>query len=320
MVSSDVQPIRGRRTGAATVGQLLIPQRVPAPQAILSHMSAIAFLGTGLLGSGFVEAAAARGDTVTVWNRTTEKARALEAFGVRVADTPADAVRGVERVHLVLKDDAVVEEVIAALRPGLSPHAIIIDHTTTQPKLTAERATRLNTEGVRYLHCPVFIGPAAARLGQGSILACGPAALFEEVRPALEQMAVKVKYFGERPDLAAAYKLFGNAFIIGVTGLVADVFAIAAGSGVTPLESLDVLDVLNPFTTISGRGRKMAEGNFAPSFELTMARKDVRLMMETAGEIPTGALAGMAARMDALIAEGYGDEDLAVMGVAAVKH
>ena len=51
-----------------------------------------------------------------------------------------------------------------------------------------------------------------------------------------------------------------------------------------------------------------------------MARKDVRLMMETAGEIPTGALAGMAARMDALIAEGYGDEDLAVMGVAAVKH
>ena len=95
MVSSDVQPIRGRRTGAATVGQLLIPQRVPAPQAILSHMSAIAFLGTGLLGSGFVEAAAARGDTVTVWNRTTEKARALEAFGVRVADTPADAVRGV---------------------------------------------------------------------------------------------------------------------------------------------------------------------------------------------------------------------------------
>ncbi|MCC6432075.1 MAG: NAD(P)-dependent oxidoreductase [Gemmatimonadaceae bacterium] len=283
-------------------------------------MSAIAFLGTGLLGSGFVEAAAARGDTVTVWNRTTEKARALEAFGVRVADTPADAVRGVERVHLVLKDDTVVEEVIAALRPGLSPHAIIIDHTTTQPKLTAERATRLNAEGVRYLHCPVFIGPAAARLGQGSILACGPAALFEEVRPALEQMAVKVKYFGERPDLAAAYKLFGNAFIIGVTGLVADVFAIAAGSGVTPLESLDVLDVLNPFTTISGRGRKMAEGNFAPSFELTMARKDVRLMMETAGEIPTGALAGMAARMDALIAEGYGDEDLAVMGVAAVKH
>src|SRR5678815_5558630 len=130
-------------------------------------MTRIAFLGTGLLGSGLVEAAAKRGEQITVWNRTIDKARALEQFGARVADTPADAVRGVSRVHLVLKDDAVVEAVIAALRPGLDRDAIIIDHTTTQPALTAARATRLNAEGVRYLHCPVFIGPEAARAASG---------------------------------------------------------------------------------------------------------------------------------------------------------
>lgn len=103
-------------------------------------MATIAYLGTGLLGSGFIEAALGRGDSVTVWNRTPAKAAALVAFGATVASTPADAVRGAERVHLVLKDDAVVEEVIAALRPGLSADAIIVDHTTTQPVLTAERA------------------------------------------------------------------------------------------------------------------------------------------------------------------------------------
>ena len=281
-------------------------------------MTAIAFLGTGLLGSGLAEAAARRGETVTVWNRTADKARALEPFGIRVAATPADAVRDAARVHLVLRDDAVVEEVVAALRPGLSPSAIIVDHTTTQPALTAERATRLNAEGVRYLHCPVFIGPAAARLGEGAILAAGPAELFEAVRPALESMAKKVKYFGERPDLAAAYKLFGNTFIIGLSALVADVFAVAAGSGVSPLESLDVLDVLNPATTIAGRGRNMAKGNFAPSFELAMARKDVRLMMETAGTQPLAALPAVAARMDALIADGHGADDLAVLGKGSV--
>ncbi len=283
-------------------------------------MSSIAFLGTGLLGSGFVEAAAARGETVTVWNRTAAKAHALARFGVAVADTPAAAVGGAERVHLVLRDDAVVEEVIAALRPGLSHDAIIIDHTTTQPALTAERARRLNAEGVRYLHCPVFIGPAAARQGQGSILAAGPQALFDAVRPALEAMADKVKYFGERPDLAAAYKLFGNAFIIGVSAMVADVFAIAAGSGVTPLDALDVLEVLNPVTTIAGRGRKMAGGDFTPAFELTMARKDVRLMIETAGGYPLAILPGIAARMDALIAEGHGGDDAAVLGIATAPR
>src|SRR5689334_11587749 len=101
-------------------------------------MTRIAFLGTGLLGSAFVEAAAKRGEEITVWNRTAAKARALESLGVRVAKSPAEAVRGALSVHLVLKDDPVVEEVIGELRPELSRDAIILDHTTTQPARTAE--------------------------------------------------------------------------------------------------------------------------------------------------------------------------------------
>ena len=90
-------------------------------------MTQIAFLGTGLLGAAFVEAAQKRGEQVTVWNRTIDKARALEKFGARVADSPAEAVRGARRVHLVLTDDPVVEQVITELRAGLSPDAIILD-------------------------------------------------------------------------------------------------------------------------------------------------------------------------------------------------
>src|SRR3954468_12494116 len=168
-------------------------------------MTRVAFLGTGLLGSGFVEAAAKRGDEITVWNRSPERARPREPLGVRVARTPADAVRDAPSVHLVLKDDAVVEDVIAQLRPGLGNDAIILDHTTTQPALTAERSLRLNAEGVRYLHCPVFIGPAAARQTQGTILAAGPRALFDAVQADLSRMAAKLQYCGERPDLAAVY-------------------------------------------------------------------------------------------------------------------
>ena len=194
-------------------------------------MTHIAFLGTGLLGGALVEAAATRGDRITVWNRTAEKARALAAFGVAVADSPADAVRGAARVHLVLKDDAVVEEVVAALRPALAPDVVVVDHTTTQPARTAERARRLNAEGVRYLHCPVFIGPAAARQGQGTILAAGPRALFDAVHEGLARMAPKVEYVGERPDAAAVLKLCGNAFIIGISALVADTLSVAGAAG-----------------------------------------------------------------------------------------
>ncbi len=284
-------------------------------------MTHTAFLGTGLLGSGLVEAAAKRGEQIVVWNRTADKARALEAFGVRVADTPADAVRGAGRVHLVLKDDEVVEEVIEAFRSALSPDAVIVDHTTTQPALTAARSRRLNGEGVKYIHCPVFIGPAAARAGQGTILSSGPKALFDTVHDALSRMAPRVEYLGERPDLAAVHKLCGNAFIIGVAGVVSDVLAVAAAADVSADSALSVLEFFDARTLAMGRGRRMAEKSYAAMFELTMARKDVRLMIETASTDgrPLATLPSIAARMDALIAGGHGADDLAVLGKDAVR-
>lgn len=282
-------------------------------------MTQIAYLGTGLLGSGFVEAALARGDQVTVWNRTVAKAEALVAFGAVVAATPAEAVRGVERVHLVLPDDAVVESVIAALRPGLSPTAIIIDHSTTLPVKTAERSGRLNAEGVHYLHCPVFIGPAAARQGTGTIMVSGPQALYETVAPALAVQATRVDYFGERPDLASVYKLCGNALILGITALMADTYTVARGGDVAPTDVLAKLqEYFNAANIVAGRGKSMAEAKYAPGFELTMARKDMQLMLETAGDAPLTSLPGIAARMDVLIAEGYGHEDLAALGRDAI--
>ena len=283
-------------------------------------MAHIAFLGTGLLGSALVEAAIQRGDEVTVWNRTTAKAQALEAFGARVADSPAHAVRGATRVHLVLTDDAVVDEVVAALRPGLAATTVIVDHTTALPALTAERSRRLNSEGVKYLHCPVFIGPPAARASQGTIMVSGPHELFDAVRSDLSRMAARVEYFGERPDLAAVFKLCGNAFIVGINALVADVFAVAAGSRVASADALRVVEFFNPATVVTARGAKMVAGDFTPTFELTMARKDIRLMLESAGATPLAALPQIAERLDALIAEGHAHDDLAVIGIDSVRR
>lgn len=279
----------------------------------------IAFLGTGRLGAGFVEAALGRGEKVTVWNRSSAKAQALAAFGATVAATPADAVRGAERVHLVLKDDASVEGVIAEFRGALGRDAIIVDHTTTQPALTAARATRLNAEGVRYLHCPVFIGPAMARQGMGIILAAGPRPLFDAVKPALEKQAARVEYFGERPDAAAVIKLVGNAYLIGTGAVIADILTIAKSANVGAEDAMKLFEFFNPATIVTTRGKSMASGDFTPSFELVMARKDVRLMMETAGELPLAALPAIAARMDALIAAGHGGQDFGVLAIDAAR-
>jgi len=283
-------------------------------------MANIAFLGTGLLGGAFAEAAAKRGDTVTAWNRSPDKVQGLAQFGVKAATTPAEAVRGASRVHLVLKDDAAVEEVISAARSGLSPGTILIDHTTTLPRLTAERAERFHDQGVKYLHCPVFMGPAAARNAQGSMMAAGPRAIFESVKADLATMTGRLEYMGERTDLAAVNKLFGNAMIIGISAVIADILTLAQASSVDAEDAIKLLGFLDLNAMVAGRGANMAKGNFTPSFELVMARKDVRLMLETSGDRPMAALPAVAARMDQLIAAGHGAKDASVMGVDAVHR
>ena len=282
-------------------------------------MANITYLGTGLLGSAFAEAAARRGDMVTVWNRTPGKAEALKAFGVMVAATPADAVQQASRVHLILKDDAVVEEVLAAARPALLPGTLVLDHTTTLPVSTAARAVRLNSEGVNYLHCPVFMGPAAARAAQGSMVVAGPQALFELAKTELARMTGRLEYLGERADLAAVHKLFGNAMIISMSCIVADILTIAKASGVQGEDAINLLGLLDLNAMVAGRGKNMAQGNFALSFELAMARKDVRLMLETTGDLPMSVLPGIAQRMDQLIVQGHGAEDATVVARHAVQ-
>jgi 3-hydroxyisobutyrate dehydrogenase-like beta-hydroxyacid dehydrogenase len=283
-------------------------------------MARIAFLGTGLLGGAFAEAAAKRGDTVTAWNRSPHKVQALAAFGVGAAATPAQAVRDASRVHVVLKDDAVVDEAIEAARPALSPDAVLIDHSTTFPRRTAERFARLQAQGVKYLHCPVFMGPAAARNAQGLMLAAGPRALFDSVQADLARMTGRLEYVGERTDLAAIDKLLGNAMIIGTWAVLADVLTLAKACGVEGADAVKLLGFIDMNAMMARRAPSMAAGDFTPSFELAMARKDVQLMLEAIGGRPLAALPGIAARMDRLIAEGHGARDAGVLSIDAVPR
>jgi 3-hydroxyisobutyrate dehydrogenase len=282
-------------------------------------MATVGFLGTGLLGGAMVEGMLRRGDAVTVWNRTEAKARALEAFGAKVAATPAAAVAAAEHVHMTLPDDGVVDQLMASVGPCLRPGAIVVDHSTTSPRGTKARVARLNQAGVRFLHAPVFMSPQMARDAVGIMLVSGPQTVFDEVRGELQKMTGEVWYLGEQGDLAAAYKIFGNSMLFVIAAGVTDVFAMAKGLGIPPADALAVFAKFQPGGLITARGDKMARGDFSTSFELTMARKDMRLMIEAAGAQPMVVLPAIAERMDEAIAKGHGHEDLGVIAAEVVR-
>ncbi|MBS2026993.1 MAG: NAD(P)-dependent oxidoreductase [Deltaproteobacteria bacterium] len=275
----------------------------------------IAFLGTGLMGAEFVRGLLARGESVRVWNRTRARAEPLREAGAELANDPAEAVRGAARVHLSLGDDAAVESVLEAALPALAPDALVLDHSTTAPLPTAERTKGLRARGIAYVHAPVFMGPKNARDATGLMLTCGEAALLARAKPILQTMTGKLLDLGADPARAAAFKLFGNLMIVFISSGLGDLFALAQGLNIAPTDARDLFDSFKASNTLDLRGKRMANGDYAATFELAMARKDVRLMLETAAA--TGAklevLPAIASHMDALIAQGLGEQDLGIV-------
>jgi len=272
------------------------------------------------MGSGFIRGLLARGHEVVVWNRTAAKARALEPDGAVVAADPGSAARGAERLYLSLSDDASVEAALASALPTLGPGVPIVDFTTTAPLPTRARGERLVADERAYFHAPVFMTPEHARNAQGMMLGSGPAELHQKLEPELTAATGKFVYMGPDYARAAAFKLFGNAAFFSIVAGLADVFAMARGAGVDPAEVVPFLAQLTPGRQIEFRGPKMARGDFVATFELAMARKDVRLAVETAaaGGAPLAILPAIGARMDALIAAGRGGDDLGVLAAEAV--
>ena len=130
----------------------------------------------------------------------------------------------------------------------------------------------------------------------------------------LQQMTGKLLYLGPAPERAAAFKLFGNMTLIGIMGVLGDVNRLAHSVGISTSDAFSLFEHFNPGQMLPARAARIATGDVTkPSFEMTMARKDVRLMIEQAerGGMPLMVMPGVAAMFDAAIARGEGALDSA---------
>ncbi|MCU7548117.1 NAD(P)-dependent oxidoreductase [Chitinophagaceae bacterium LB-8] len=276
-----------------------------------------AFLGMGLLGSNFVKAMINRGEQVQVWNRTTSKALELEKFGAKAFSDVKDAVKGASLVHLTLKDDASVDEVLEAASEGFAPGVIILDHTTTSKEGAIRRTREWREKGFIYQHAPVFMGPVNALEGTGFILLSGDQDIIGQLEPVLSKMTGKLLHYGPEVGKAAAIKLVGNAFLVCLTIGLRDTLALTKALGIATDDLMSLLESWNPGTQVQARLKRMTVGDDTkPSWELAMARKDTQLFLEAAqqGGTDLAIIPAIAALMDQWIAKGYGNHDWTVVG------
>jgi 3-hydroxyisobutyrate dehydrogenase len=212
--------------------------------------------------------------------------------------------------------------VLELARGGISPGAVIVDHTTTAPAGTAARAARWAERGIAFQHAPVFMGPQNALESTGLMLASGDRARFDSLSPALSKMTGKLLYLGPEPERAAAFKLLGNTFLMFMTSGLRDFFALGRALGVAPEEAATLFQVWNPGVTVPARVERILTASFStPSWELAMARKDARLVMEAArsGDVPLAVVPAIADEMDRWIARGHAHDDWTVIAADAAR-
>jgi 3-hydroxyisobutyrate dehydrogenase len=272
-----------------------------------------AFLGTGLLGSGFVRAMIGKGEEVQVWNRTRSKAKDLEQYGAKAFEDAVAAVAGATRVHLALKDDAAVNEVLQAAASGMAPGTIIIDHTTTSKQGAIERSKEWKERGFYYQHAPVFMGPVNALESTGFMMLSGDREVISQVQVELSELTGKLLDFGNELGKAAAIKLVGNAFLVCFTASIRDMLILAKELNLSVAEVTSLFEDWNPGSQLLGRLKRMTSGDYSKaSWELAMARKDTGLFLDVAKDelllIPM-----VAELMDEWIKNGYGKQDWTVI-------
>ncbi len=280
----------------------------------------IAFLGTGLLGSGFARALLRNNHKVRIWNRTYSKVLALQPDGAIPCQSAAEAADNAERIHLALKDDQSVDEVLKSFLSKLKAGTVIIDHTTTSVPGAIKRTNTLREMGITYVHAPVFMGPQNALEGTGYMLVSEAPEIISWVEPLIAPMTGKILNLGAETGKAAALKLIGNSFLVGLTGALADTLSLAGAMNIPVSDVNSLLGEWNPGAPILARIKKITDGRFdKPTWELNMARKDTSLFIESAGKagITLPVLETMAQLMDKRISNGDGNKDWTIIAAPA---
>ena len=265
----------------------------------------LAFIGLGVMGFPMAGHLATAGHDVTVYNRTTARARSwVKKYGGKMAKTPAQAARGMEIVFACVGNDDDVRSVATAkdgIFQGIEKGAIFVDHTTASANLARELDAAAKEKGCQFLDAPVSGGQAGAENGVLTVMVGGRKSTFRKVEPVIGAYAREAQLLGA----AGAGQLTKMVNQICIAGLVQ---GLAEGMNFAQRAGLDgdqVLDVISKGAAQSwqmeNRGRTMLRNRFNFGFAVEWMRKDLSICLEESRR--NGARLPVAALVDQFYAQ-----------------
>jgi 3-hydroxyisobutyrate dehydrogenase len=283
----------------------------------------LAFLGTGTMGMPMARNLLKAGEfSLRAWNRSAERAQPLADAGAKVCIEATEAAQGAELLVTMLSDGDAVHEVAAQALPALANGSVWLQMSTIGIEAT-ERCQKLAAQAeVTFVDAPVLGTRDPAEQAKLVILASGPQGTRETVTPVFDAVGSRTLWVGEAGAGSRA-KVVVNGWVIGVTGVVAEVITLAEGLDMDPslfFEAVKDGPLDLPYARL--KGKVMTERAFDDvSWRLALARKDGDLLLAAAGsaDLPLPIMDAIVARMRTVEADGHGDEDMAATYWASAR-
>lgn len=244
-------------------------------------MAKLGFLGLGAMGAPMAARLIGAGHQVTVWNRTRSRAEAFEGRAP-IANSPADAARGVDAAITMLATPDALSEVVLGdhgVSSGIEPGTTLIEMSTVGADHLLGLAGRL-PEGVGLIDAPVLGSVSNAVDGTLQIFVGGSEESFVRWGDSLAAMGTPI-HVGPTGS-GAAMKLVANSTLAGLMSLVGEALALADGLGLDQERVIPVLLDSPIGPALSRKLDKIQGDHYAPSFRLSLMLKDMRLVMDAA--------------------------------------
>jgi 3-hydroxyisobutyrate dehydrogenase len=246
------------------------------------------------------------GHDVVAYNRTHEKARALEP-DIKAYKDLSLCVKDRDVVFTMVGYPKDVAEIYETILDAASPQTILIDMTTSSPSLARTIYERACKKNLFSLDAPVTGGDLGAKEATLSIMVGGDEDVFNKVLPLLEILGKTITYIGQA-GMGQDMKLTNQTVIAGNIAGIAEALTYAKTKGI---DLNKALKVINGGSAGSWQalinGKKMVDKDYKPGFYVKHFLKDLKLVLAEKEDLSLPVLEQVTKAHDVLSENGFSD-------------
>ncbi len=273
----------------------------------------IGFIGVGVMGGPMVLNLMKKGFDVSIYTRTKSKAEGVIAAGAHWCDTIADCAAGRDVVITIVGYPKDVEEVYFSEKGILNSAdkgTVLIDMTTTSPRLSERIYAAAKEKGMTALDAPVSGGDVGAQKGTLAIMVGGDRDVFDKMHDVFAAMGTNIRYQGGA-GCGQHTKMANQIAISGCVAAVCEAIAYAKRCGLDPQDMFDAISTGAAGSwQLTNNGQKIINGDYAPGFYVKHFIKDMNIALDEAQarDLDLTVLHMVRDKYDELAAQGGADE------------